>query len=255
MKHKVVTPENVELSFELAGLTARFAAWLIDFLIMMVALMVTVMIVSVIGIVSQGLAYALIIVIAFVIQQGYFIFFELKTGGSTPGKRVMKIRVIQDTGVKTTFYHSFLRNILRFMDSTPFLVLHLAGGLVAFFHPLNRRLGDAVAGTIVVRERSYPPPGKIIAEGDKYSTLLEDYTLREKVKRLVSTPEKEAMIEACLRAEEIEFSHRMEIFTRLGRRLRSRLDLPPMEFASDEKLVRNVTAILLGAEPSDSKTA
>ena len=255
MKHRVITPENVELSFELAGLTTRFVAWVIDFLFMIIALFVAAIAVSFMQFFSPYLGFAVMVVVAFLIQQGYFIFFELKTGGSTPGQCIMKIRVIQDNGVKTTFYHSFLRNIMRFMDSTPLLILHPVGGLVAFFHPLNRRLGDAVAGTVVVRERSYPQPGKIIARGDEYSTFLEDFRLREKVKRVVTTPEKEAMIEACLRAEEIEFSHRMDIFTRLGQRLRAKLDLPPMEFTSDEKLVRNVTAILLGAEPASAKNA
>ncbi len=262
MKHTVVTPENVQLDFEIAGLTTRFVAWLIDFLFMLIAFFVAAWAISVFGIVSQYLVMALVVIAFFLINQGYFVFFELKTGGSTPGKRIMKIRVIQDTGVKITFYNSFLRNIMRFLDSLPlltmlappFMILHV-GALVAFFHPLNRRLGDMVAGTVVVRERSFPAPGRIIAEGDKYSTLLEDFRLREKIKRMVTTPEKEAMIEACLRAEEIEFSHRMEIFTRLGRRMRSKLDLPPMEFSSDEKLVRNVTAILLGAQPPSSESA
>jgi len=254
LRHTVITPENVELSFEVAGITSRFLAWFLDMLFMIIALFIGAWAVSFVGIISPGLQAALVIVTAFVIQQGYFIFFELKTGGATPGKRIMKLRVIQDTGVKINFFNSFLRNMMRFMDSTPLFILHIPGGLAAFFHPLNRRLGDMVAGTLVVRERSHPQPGRIIAEGDEYSTLLADFTLRENIMRVVTTPEKEAMIEACLRADEIEFSRRMEIFGRLGRRLRSRLDLPPMEFASDEKLVRNVTAILLGAEPP-SKSA
>jgi uncharacterized RDD family membrane protein YckC len=255
VKHRVITPENVELSFELAGLTVRFIAWLIDLLFMIAAFIAVALIVSMIGVFAPYIAYTVMLVAWFIVQQGYFIFFELKTGGSTPGKKIMKIRVIQDSGVKITFYHSFLRNILRFMDSTPFMVLHVPGGLVAFFHPLNRRLGDAVAGTVVVREHSYPPPSKIIAEGDRHSTFLEDYHLRENIKRLVTTEEKEAMIEACLRAEEIELSHRLEIFALLARRLRSKLDMPPMEFMSDEKLIRNVTAVLLGVESPPMKTA
>lgn len=254
MKHTVITPENVELSFELAGLTVRFVAWIIDFLFMIAAFVVVAIVVSMIGVVAPFVAYTFILIAWFVIQQGYFVFFELRMGGSSPGKKIMKIRVIQDNGVKITFYHSFLRNILRFMDSTPLMILHLPGGLVAFFHPLNRRLGDAVAGTVVVQETSYPPPSRIITEADKHSTFLEDYRLREKIKRLVTTQEKEAMIEACLRAEEIELSRRLEIFASLARRLRSKLDMPPMEFSSDEKLIRNITAVLLGAQPPRTKT-
>jgi uncharacterized RDD family membrane protein YckC len=255
VKHKVVTPENLELTFELAGLTTRFLAWLIDTLFMIAFIVAASIVLAVVGFASQYLFATLMILVVFVVQQGYFIFFELKTGGTTPGKRIMKIRVIQDAGIKIGFYHSFLRNILRIMDSTPFMVLHVIGAAVAFFHPLNRRLGDAVAGTVVVRERSYPEPGKIIAESDKYSTLLGNYRLRETIKRAVSSEEKEAMIEACLRAEEIELSRRLEIFAKLGRRMRSKLDLPPMEFSSDEKLVRNITAILLGAEPETAEKA
>jgi uncharacterized RDD family membrane protein YckC len=255
VKHKVVTPENLELTFELAGLTSRFLAWLVDTLFMIAIIIGAYIVLAIIGFVSRYLFATLMMVIVFCVQQGYFIFFELKTGGTTPGKRIMKIRVIQDAGIRIGFYHSFLRNILRIMDSTPLMILHILGAGVAFFHPLNRRLGDAVAGTVVVRERSYPEPGKIITETDKYSTLLGNYQLRERIKRSVTTEEKEAMIEACLRAEEIELSRRLEIFARLGARMRSKLDLPPMEFSSDEKLVRNITAILLGAEPETTEKA
>ncbi len=255
MKYKVITPENLELTFELAGLTGRFLAWLIDTLFMIAIIIAGIIVLAIVGFASPHLFTALMIILVFVVQQGYFIFFELKSGGTTPGKRIMKIRVIQDTGIRIGFYHSFLRNIMRLMDSTPLMLLHVVGAAVAFFHPLNRRLGDAVAGTVVVRERSYPEPGKIIAESDKYSTLLGNYRLRETIKRTVSSEEKEAMIEACLRAEEIELSRRLEIFARLGRRMRSKLDLPPMEFSSDEKLVRNITAILLGAEPEAGEKA
>lgn len=254
MRHRIITPENVELSFEIAGLTARFLAWLMDFLLMIAICLGAVLVIGIIiGRVSPGLSAALQIIAVFLVYMGYFIFFELKTGGTTPGKKAMKLRVIRDTGVHITFFNSFIRNIMRLMDSTPLMVLHLPGALVAFFHPLRRRLGDLVAGTLVVRERSYPAPGKIIAEGDRYSTLLENFHMREKVKRIITTAEKEAMIDACLRADEIEVSHRLDIFSRLGRHLRAKLDLPPMEFASDEKLVRNITAALLGAEPSSGK--
>ena len=108
MRYMVVTPENVELSFELAGPAVRFVAWVIDFVFMIAAFVAVAICVSVMGVFAPYAAYTIMIIAWFIIQQGYFVFFELKTGGCTPGKRIMKSRVIQDNGVKITFYNSFL---------------------------------------------------------------------------------------------------------------------------------------------------
>lgn len=80
----------------------------------------------------------------------YFIFFEAIWNGQTPGKRVIKLRVVQDSGSSATFLQVLIRNILRVIDSLP--TLYAIGILSVLLNKKNQRLGDVAAGTVVIRE-------------------------------------------------------------------------------------------------------
>src|SRR5439155_12152122 len=84
---------------------------------------------------------------------GYFLLFEALNDGRTPGKRVLGIRVVMDTGHRVTFTAAAVRNLVRIVDAQP-LVSYLVGLGFVLFHPQIKRLGDIVAGTVVVRDRS-----------------------------------------------------------------------------------------------------
>src|SRR4029079_777471 len=96
--------------------------------------------------IAIGFAFATVTV--FLLNFGYYIGFELFSAGQTLGKRAMGIRVVSVTGSHLRFSESFLRNVVRMLDTGLFFV----GALVAFVDPLRRRLGDLVADTIVVRD-------------------------------------------------------------------------------------------------------
>jgi uncharacterized RDD family membrane protein YckC len=87
---------------------------------------------------------------------GYFTLFEGYWNGRTPGKYVMKLRVLKDSGRSITLFESMARNLIRFLDYFP--SMYFAGLITMLCNKQSKRLGDLAAGTIVVHERSYEQP-------------------------------------------------------------------------------------------------
>ncbi len=156
--HGVETPEHVEVQFELAGVGSRMAAGLIDLLLVWLGtfllwgIFVLLILGGAAGGTLAGWVVALIILLAFCLVWGYFTLFEALNGGRTPGKQVLGIRVVMDTGRSLTPSAAVLRNLVRFLDCY-FPVPFAPALLSMFLHPSNKRLGDMAAGTIVVRDR------------------------------------------------------------------------------------------------------
>ncbi|NLY43873.1 MAG: RDD family protein, partial [Clostridiaceae bacterium] len=159
MENKITvnTPEGVQLSFEVAGIGSRFAALLLDTLIQDAILLIIIFSLITAGITfenvfSDVLSWytAVLILIIFIVFFGYFIFFEIILHGRTPGKALMKLRVIKSNGQPVTIIASLLRNIFRLADFFPFF--YGVGVIVMFISKEARRLGDYVAGTLVVKE-------------------------------------------------------------------------------------------------------
>ncbi len=93
---------------------------------------------------------AAITFIIFSLIVGYFALFEAFWHGQTPGKHVMKLRVIKDSGRQITLFEALARNLLRFIDYLP--GMYLAGVITMLCNRKNKRLGDLAAGTLVVHE-------------------------------------------------------------------------------------------------------
>ena len=161
------TPEQVELRFPIAGIGSRFLAVLTDSVIQIVAeivlLLLFVLVVSAaqrsaLGQMSDTTAkwfVAGVLLFHFLLYWGYFALFEAFWNGQTPGKRLMKIRVIKDSGRQITFFEALARNLLRIVD---LLFGYLVGVICMLCNKQQKRLGDFVAGTIVVHERSEDQP-------------------------------------------------------------------------------------------------
>jgi uncharacterized RDD family membrane protein YckC len=160
------TPEGVALRLPAAGPLPRALAWGIDAAIRGAVLMVASMLLGLLG--KSGLGLFLLVV--FALLWGYPVLFEVLRDGQTPGKRSMHLRVIRDDGAPVGWQASIVRNLMRTVDMLP---LFYAVGLVAgLFDPAGRRLGDIVAGTLVIhvppRERrkalhAPPPPAAAVA--------------------------------------------------------------------------------------------
>lgn len=152
--HEIITPENVIIKYELAGLGSRFAAMVLDTLIQGVLVLVVAITISLLGVDAETTDFrsvfiALGIIALFIIVSGYFIFFELIMEGQTPGKKAAGIKVMKYTGEPVTLIDSFLRNILRTADMLP--GSYLVGAAFILFSQKYRRIGDFAANTVVVK--------------------------------------------------------------------------------------------------------
>lgn len=93
-----------------------------------------------------------VIIVVFLLNSGYFAFFEAIWNGQTPGKRYAQIRVMKDDGRPISAYDSMARNLLRIADELP--GMYAVGVISILFSKQNKRLGDYVAGTVVVHEKT-----------------------------------------------------------------------------------------------------
>jgi len=156
--HGVETPEHVDVQFELAGVGSRLAAGLLDLLLLSIGLFALwISVEAIVGslVDSRGMARswlsAAMILLTFCFLWGYFTLFEALNGGRTPGKQVLGIRVVMDTGRSVTPTAAVIRNLVRFIDC--YFPIPFAPALLSMFlHPSNKRPGDMAAGTIVVRD-------------------------------------------------------------------------------------------------------
>jgi uncharacterized RDD family membrane protein YckC len=149
----VATPERVAFRFETAGLGSRFAAQLIDVLVLWGLLLALGGACLGLGAVTGRGDAALLafILVGFAIFWGYWIVPEALWSGQTLGKRLLHLRVVDAGGGPITVGQAIVRNLVRVVD---FLPLYYAVGAIAIFaSPRNQRLGDLAAGTVVVRER------------------------------------------------------------------------------------------------------
>jgi uncharacterized RDD family membrane protein YckC len=153
----VDTPEHVRFRYRLAGPARRGLAYLIDLLIRLAALLVVGIVMSLaFGARAEQAAQAsggVVMVIAFLLEWGYYVLLESTGGGASPGKRALGLRVIKEGGFPIGFLDSVLRNLLRAADFLP--VGYVLGLLSMAGDSRFRRLGDRVAGTmVVIEERS-----------------------------------------------------------------------------------------------------
>jgi uncharacterized RDD family membrane protein YckC len=159
----IETPERVELHYVLASVGNRFLASAIDHLIQ-AGLLIAIGLITLAfqdWQVSPGMgvwATAIAILIGFSIYWGYFVLFETIWNGQTPGKRLMKLRVVREDGRPVRFFDVFVRNILRlavdFMPAPSYAI----GVISIIFSARSKRVGDFVAGTVVIKERATEAP-------------------------------------------------------------------------------------------------
>lgn len=229
------TPEGLGLEQQLAGAGSRFTAALLDVIVIVIAyffgglFLIALLAIDVTGLsgVLVGVAFGGIpLCIAL-----YHLGFHLSWGGQTPGKRLLGLRVVSADGAPASSGQHLLRSAVWPVDAVfpplPFGVIGL--GLIAST-PLNQRLGDIVAGTLVVREQEQfavadPFPSKRWTELDQ--------------RTLVDRPGLAARLDAAdfdflrrLHArKDINEEERRELFVRTAEHYRELLDLPPYDDA------------------------
>ena len=231
----IETPERVELHYVLANIGNRFLAAALDHLfqaVLMVALLLLV------GAVSNwnydiGLgtwAWAVAVVIFFLIYWGYFVIFETLWNGQTPGKRIMKLRVVREDGRPIRFFEAFVRNLLRiavdFMPPPSYAI----GVSSIIFSPRSKRVGDLVAGTVVVKERASEAPtlDDIIrlSEAEERKLARTAPALFKANTRLLSDRELQAVETFLNRRYELNEPNRSMLAARIAQGVAGKLGIP-----------------------------
>lgn len=190
---EIETPEQIALSYSVAGIGSRGAAAAIDTLISIAMLVVLALLMgfaaSYAGLkftkLSPSTAWimAAYVIAQFVVIWGYYVVFEGIWDGQTPGKRIMKLRVVRDGGFSVTFGASAVRNLLRVVDA---FGVYLVAIIVALMNGSRKRLGDIVAGTFVIKEertqaRSVPVSSMPTRSGNIFAQLSDDeYSVLER---------------------------------------------------------------------------
>jgi uncharacterized RDD family membrane protein YckC len=149
---RVETPEDVVLSYRLAGPALRLWAFLIDLLVRIGLCIGTMMMLSCSGVSAllPGTAMGIFLVLWFLAEWFYYVIAEGCFRGKTIGKQIFRLRVIHEEGYPITFWAAFLRNTVREAD---FLALYGVALLTMIVAGKFQRLGDLAARTIVVEER------------------------------------------------------------------------------------------------------
>jgi uncharacterized RDD family membrane protein YckC len=146
------TPEGILLELRPAGLSTRFYAFVLDWIIRLAIVYAAAIVAAFMG----GIGIAFWLILLFALEWLYPIAFELTPSGATPGKRVLGLKVVIDNGLPVTPAASVARNLLRVADFLPF------GYGFAIVSMLVRRdckrLGDVAAATLVVHDRRAAPP-------------------------------------------------------------------------------------------------
>ncbi|HPZ10362.1 MAG TPA: RDD family protein [Candidatus Eremiobacteraeota bacterium] len=229
----VLTPEAVEFDFELADLGSRFIAIFLDTIIQIVILLPVIGLIYLIqflGIDTKinpdpfsswiiGLLFLFLFIMGF---SGYYIIFELIWNGRTPGKRIVRIKVIKDGGYPLDITSSFIRNLIRLVDFLPFY--YFLGIISILISKNKKRLGDIVAGSVVIKEYpDIPPPILGKEEHYEHGESLHLFDLEK-----ISSPEYILIREFLLRRDE------MELFSQ--RNLAIKIAIPLMEKLAIDKI-------------------
>ena len=190
-KLTIDTPEQISIEFPLAGIGSRFMAIAVDVLIESAGYVLLLLLANFLlpdlskhWPTAWNWAAAVLIFVFFSVYWGYYAVFETLWKGQTPGKRLAGIRVIKDTGRPVTAYEAVARNLLRVVDQLP--GMYAVGVITMFLNKKSKRIGDFVAGTVVVHERKQDS-GVFFNTSSQPSTALEVSKLSNRELEVIET--------------------------------------------------------------------
>ncbi|KOR35732.1 MULTISPECIES: RDD family protein [Planktothricoides] len=239
---KIQTPESVELEFTLAGIGSRTYALCLDYLYWLLSLVILIILYLIFFAISVNFlqdllggdrlelwGFAILGLIFFFVYVGYFAFFETLWQGQTPGKRQAKIRVIRDDGRPVGLPQATLRSLLRPVDDLLFI-----GMFMIMFGQREKRIGDWVAGTLVVQDEEAVASAEF-SFSEKADSLADRLLEATDISGL--SPDDFALIREYLRRRSSLFSEaKVELSYQITQRVQTALNL--------EKMPKGVTAEL-----------
>jgi uncharacterized RDD family membrane protein YckC len=260
----IETPELVSLNFSIAGIGSRFLAIFTDTVVQTVCV-ITVMLLAA-ALPTNSLAQvsatagkwfvAAIFLFFFLLYWGYFSLFEAFWNGQTPGKALFKIRVIKDSGRQVTLFETLARNLLRPIDYLP--GFYLAGVITMLCNKQQKRIGDLVAGTIVVHETVEHQP--LLSHNSRTFTAGLTPTIPESVSQAsqqIAVAQNASLLPADAiarlnhddlnvldaffsRALDLDLGKRAEMASRIAARMCAKMQIPVPDSPTPERLLEAI---------------
>jgi len=240
----IQTPEGIVFPLLLADPVTRFLALVIDRICVYLLSSVAATLLNFAGVISGDLAGAVVMVTVFVISFGYGIALEWLWQGQTVGKRIMRLRVMDEQGLRLTFSQIVIRNLLRFVDVLP--LFYLVGGVSSLVSPRAQRIGDIAANTIVISHPRIAEPDLDQVLPGKFNSLRQHPNLAARLRQRTSPREAGIAVQALARRDAMTPDARVRLFGEVRRHMEKLVAFPPetVEGISDEQYVRNVVDIL-----------
>ncbi|MBI1749375.1 MAG: RDD family protein [Acidobacteria bacterium] len=243
----IETPEQTSLDFPLAGIGSRFLALAHDTAIQILTGFVLVIVGMLLfaGSLSFGGEFwtwtaALLILLFFVLYYGYFAFFEAIWNGQTPGKRKFHLRVIHESGRPISIAQAIARNLLRVVDQFP--GFYGVGIITSLLNRQNKRLGDYVAGTVVILEKEFAdlrPVWSAALAAPAGPALLDTARL---------SPEEWRLIESFLaRRSHLDYNLRSQMASQIAEKIGLRLGVAPEDRPRAEAFIEAISQQRSGA--------
>ena len=259
----IETPEQVDLRLPIAGIGSRFLAVLADTILQIaVELLLFLLFFLFVSAASRGRLgnitdtagkwlVAAMVLFNFLLYWGYFALFEAFWNGQTPGKRLAKIRVIKDSGRQITLFEALARNLVRVVDMIP-PNFYFVGLVSMLCNKQQKRLGDFVAGTIVIHERTSEQP--LLGHTSRSITISVYQQPPSEYAQRTGTFQPPADAVARLKAEDLnviesffsraldlELSTRAEIASRIAASMFAKMNLPFPQKVNPERALEAIS--------------
>jgi uncharacterized RDD family membrane protein YckC len=237
----IVTPEAVLLEFETAGVASRTIAELLDLGVQLTALMVVAFLVALLGGaggLGEVVAVVLSLLAVFLVLVGYPAAMETFWNGRTLGKAAMGLRVVTREGAPERFRHAAIRAMLGLIEIYVFLGIPAVVSIVSSRR--DQRLGDLVAGTLVLRQRAGRRAAPPVAFGvpwnwESYVQSLDVSTINDEQYGVVRA--------VLLRLGELTPAARWQVSTEVATAVAGQMRIPvPVQVAPDMFLTCVATA-------------
>lgn len=247
---EIRTPEGIAFRLQLASPYLRFLAWVVD--MMVVATIMTVSL-RILGPIFEFGAYLVMFLGQFFIQFIYSVIMEWFCRGRTLGKLLLRLRVVDEQGLRLQFNQVVVRNLMRALDSLA--MFYAVGGLVCLLSRKNQRLGDIAAGTIVIRHQREIAPATDVIKTEKYNSLRAYPHLVSRLRRNLTPEETALALRAVVRRHELDPEARLHLFEALAVHYRAIVTFPEEATVglTDEQYVRNLVDVLFIPSTSDAR--
>jgi uncharacterized RDD family membrane protein YckC len=223
---EIVTPENIAFQYRLAGPFRRLGAYLLDVLIRVaVAFILFWVLVLATGFAGiPGFGFGAWLIVWFIMDWFYGGVFEAFWNGQTPGKHMLRLRVVSDEGQPINGLQAVLRNLLRAADAQPALIVptYILGLMTAATNERFQRLGDLAAGTMVIVEEPQRHYGMARVNEPEAIRLAADLPANFLISRSLAR----ALSAYVQRRQSFPWQKRAEIAKHVGEPTRVKLGLP-----------------------------